>query len=207
MNNNPRVLIELDYTFSNKFYGPIILLAALNDACKHSRPARSPDLPSDGEQSPERGFHDFVNKLARLCDIERGGRTVTSLAVLQEPDHIEYRFTSNERTSEELDHAQNFIISILNALRRAGNHDVQTFISYILRKSVCFARPRVEAYLKALEKEITSCIDAIGSENTNECEYHDLNVISAILLRPQQDLYSENLRSCKGNCYSPMVWK
>jgi hypothetical protein len=190
MNNAPRVLVELNYAFSNKFYGPIILLCALNDACIHSRPAKSPDLPSDGEQSPERAFHDFVNKLAQLCDIERGGKTVTSLVVLDELDHIEYRFTSNDRTTEELSHAQKFLTSILKALSRGANHDVQAFISHILRKSLCFARPRVEPYVKELKKEVTSCINVIRSENTDECEYHNFDVVSVVLLLPQLDLYS-----------------
>jgi hypothetical protein len=189
MNNNPRVPIELNFAFSNKFYGPIILLAALNDACIHSRPAKSPDLPLDGEQSPERAFHDFVNKLAQLCDIERGGRTVTSLTVLQEPDHIEYRFASNDRTTEELNHARDFILSILNALGRAGKYDLQPFISHILRKSLCFARSRVEPYVKALKKEVTLCSNEIQRENTDECEYNTLIMVSEILLPPQLDLY------------------
>jgi hypothetical protein len=205
MNNNPRVLVELNYAFSNKFYGPIILLCALNDACIHSRPAKSPDLPSDGVQSPERAFHDFVNKLAQLCDIERGGKTVTSLAVLDELDHIEYRFTSNDRTADELNHTQKFITSILNALSRGAKHDVQAFTSRILRKALCFARPRVEPYLKALKKEVTSCINAIQRENTNEGEYHNFDVASVVLLLPQLDLYSKSSRSYMENCSSPMV--
>ncbi len=178
MNKNSRVLVELTYKFSNKFYGPIILLSALNDACIHSRPGKSPDLSLDGEQSPERAFHDFVNKLSQLCDIERGGKTVTSLVVLQGFDHVEYRFTSNDRTAEELNHAQKFITSILNALSKGTKDNAQAFISHILQKSLCFARPRVEIYVKALKKEVPSCINTIRGENTDECEYHNFDVVS-----------------------------
>lgn len=74
MNISPHVPIQLSYALANRFYGPIILLSALNDACIDSRPVKFPDLSLDTEKSPEHGFHDFVNKLAQLCDIKRGGK-------------------------------------------------------------------------------------------------------------------------------------
>jgi hypothetical protein len=205
MNINSRVPIQLNYAFANKFYGPIILLSALNDACINSRPVNFPDLSLDAEKSPEHGFHDFVNKLAQLCDIERGGKTVTALAVLQYPDHIQYRFTSNNRETGELDHTQNFITTILNALGRAEKHNVQGITSNILRTSLCFTRPRVEAYVKTLKNEVTRCISAIQKENTEECKCNDLGLISVILLLSQLDRYSGSLRSCKENCSSPTI--
>ncbi|KAE9363186.1 hypothetical protein N431DRAFT_357094 [Stipitochalara longipes BDJ] len=168
MNTNPRIPIQLSNKLANRFYGPIILLSALNDACVDSRPVKFPDLSFHAEQSPERAFHDFVNKLAQLCDIERGGKTVTALAVLKYPDHIQYRFTSNQRKSVELDRTQEFITSILFALGKAEEPDFQHLTSNILRKSLSFTRPRVEPYVKALKKEVISCIGVCGAENTDE---------------------------------------
>jgi hypothetical protein len=202
MDINSHVPIQLTYAFANKFYGPIILLSALNDACSHSRPVNFPDLSLDAEKSPERGFHDFVNKLAQLCDIERGGKTITALAVLQYYDCVHYRFTSNNREDWELDHTKNFIKTILNALGAAEKHSVQSLTSNILRTSLCFTRPRVKGYAKALNKEVTSCISAIREENTDECKCNDLGLISVILLISQLDQYSGSLRSCKENCSS-----
>jgi hypothetical protein len=178
MNANPRVSVQLPYSLANKFYGPIILLSALNGACIDSRPVKFPDLSFQTEQSPEHAFHNFVNKLAQLCDIERGGKTITALGVLQYPDHIQYRFTSNQRESEELDCTKEFITSLLLALGKAEGSDFQALASSILRKSLSFTRPRVEPYVKALKKEVTSCIGACGTENTHEGTYKDLGVIS-----------------------------
>lgn len=205
MNIKPRVLVQLNYKFSNKFYGPIILLSALNDACIHSRPVKSSDLSLEGEQSPERTFHDFVNKLAQLCDIRRGGDTVTALTILQYPDRIEYRFASNDRDTGELDDAKKFVTSLLNALGRPEQHDIQGFTSNILRTSLCFTRPRVEVYVKALKKEVACCIDTSRGDNTDECKYTGLYLLSGILLLSQRDLFLGNLRSCKENCPS-IVW-
>jgi hypothetical protein len=170
MNVNPRVPVQTSYGLANRFYGPIILLSALNDACVASRPVNFPNLSLDAEQSPERAFHDFVNKLAQLCDIERGGNTVTALTVLQYPDRIEYRFTSNQRDREGLDYTRNFITSILNALGEAKKHDFLRITSSILRKSLSFTRPRVQPYVDALKKQVTSCISVCRTENTDECK-------------------------------------
>jgi hypothetical protein len=158
MNINPRVPIQLSYALANRFYGLIILLSTLNDACIDSRPVNFPDLCLDVEKSSEHGFHDFVNKLAQLCDIERGGKTDTALAVLQYLDYIQYRFTSYNRETEELDHTQKFITTILSALGRVEKHNVQGITSNILRTSLCFTRPRVEADVKTLKNEVTRCI-------------------------------------------------
>jgi hypothetical protein len=207
MNINLHDPIQLSYAFANKFYGPIILLSALNDACIDSRPVNFPDLSSDAEKSPEHGFHDFVNKLAQLCDIERGGKTVTALAVLQYPDHIQYRFTSNNRETRELDDTQKFITTILNALGKAEKRNVQGIASNILRTSLCFTRPRVEAYVKTMKNEVTRCISATQKENTGECKYNDLDLILVILflISAQLDRYSGSSRSCKENCSSPTM--
>jgi len=178
MDSNLRVPIHLPYSLANKFYGPIILLSALNKACIDSRPVKFPDLSFEAEQSPEKAFHNFTNKFAQLCDIERGGKTVTALAVLQYPDHIQYRFTSNQREQEELDYTQAFITSVLFALGRAEGCDVQDLTSSILRKSLSFTRPRVQIYMNSLKREVTSCISECGVEKTQEGTCKDLGVIS-----------------------------
>jgi hypothetical protein len=178
MNTNPRIPVQISYKLANRFYGPIVLLSALNAACIHNRLAKFLDLSSEAAQSPERAFHDFVNKLAQLCDTERGGKTVTALTVLQYPDHIQYRFTVNNREVVELDRTQKFITSTLSSLAKAERHDVHSITSNILRASLSFARSRVEAYVNALKKEIVSCISASRREDTDECKYSELKVIS-----------------------------
>lgn len=170
MNINPRAPIQLSYAFANKFYGPIVLLSGLNAACIRNRPVYFLDISTNAAQSPEQAFHDFVNKLAQLCDIERGGKTVTAFTVLQFPDHIQYLFTSNDRETEGFIRAQRFIISILNALGTAERHELQEKISNILRTSLSFTRPRVEAYVNVLKEQASVCISAGERENSDECE-------------------------------------
>jgi hypothetical protein len=149
----------------------------------------------DAEQSPERAFHDFVNKFAQLCDTERGGNTITALTVIQYPDHIQYRFTSNQRHREELDRTQIFIASILNALGKAERGDLLSITSNILRKSVSFTRPRVQYYVNALKRQVTSCISGCQTENADECKCNDINLISDILPLSSARLVLRELQS------------
>ena len=178
MKENLRVVVHLPYSLANRFYGPIILLSALNSACIDSRPIKFPDLSSQAEQSPENAFHDFVNKLCQLCDIERGGKTVTALAVLEYPDRIQYRFTSNQRDRDELDCTQAFIETILSTLGNAEAENFQALTSSILRVSFSFTRPRVKVYMNALKKEVASCMRKCEAENTHEGTHKDHGIIS-----------------------------
>jgi hypothetical protein len=88
---------------------------------------------------------------------------------------------------EQLDRTQIFIASILNALGKAESRDLLSITSNILRKSVSFTRPRIQYYVNALKRQVTSCISGCQTENTDECKCNDINVISEILLLPQLD--------------------
>jgi hypothetical protein len=198
MDINTRVPIQLSYKFANRFYGPILLLHGLNVACIHNQPVHFPDVLLDAEQSPKQAFHDFVNKLAQLCDIKRGGETVTAFTVLEFPDHIQYRFTSNHRESEDFSLTQRFVTSILNALGRAERHELQDMTSTILRTFLPFTRPRVEAYVNLLKKQTIICISSTEGENTHECEFNDLGVISRILLYVSARLICKELKGLQG---------
>lgn len=174
---NPRDPVRVRSKLANRFYEPIVLLVGLTMACIHNQPSKAPDLSLDAAQSPDRAFHCFVNKLGQLCDNEQGGKSVTAFVVLKFPDRIQYRFASNQRGSDDLIGAQKFTTYILQTLGKADRDELQGMISNILRKWLSFNRPRVEAYVKVLERQTTSCISACASEDTDECEYENQTLI------------------------------
>jgi hypothetical protein len=53
MNINHGVPVQISYRLANRFYGPIILLSALDAACIHNHLARFLDLSLDAGRSPE----------------------------------------------------------------------------------------------------------------------------------------------------------
>jgi hypothetical protein len=160
---------------AKRFYEPIFLLKALNATCDKKR-SDAPDPSPDMTQSPKHTFQWFVNTLAQLCDSGKGGKTVTAFTVLKHPNHIEYRFTSNQRGTEEFIQAQDFTLSILNILGSMQEQEKQSVISDILRRSLSFSRSRVTVELKLLKTRAEECIRACKLEETDECEYEELSL-------------------------------
>lgn len=165
---HPRDIVRVKSGLAKRFYEPIILLYVLNTTHK-KKPSSTLDPSMDTTQSSEL-IQCFVNKLALLCDSDKGGGTVTAFTVLQHPDHIEYRFTSNQRDTDGFIRAQNFTTSILHILGGMEEHEKQSVITNILRTSLSFNRPRVISYLKTLKTQGELCASACKNENTNECE-------------------------------------
>lgn len=167
---SPRGNAEVRSKLINRFYEPIVLLWSLNDACIHNRPSKNPELTSEISRSNKHDFHHFVNKLAQLCDSERGGDTVTAFVVLEYPDHIEYRFTSNQRRIEEFDRTKHYTASLLQLLGNAEKQELPSVSLSVLRVSLSFNRSRVSYYVNTLKKEASFCISACEKESTNEGE-------------------------------------
>ncbi|KAF8859182.1 hypothetical protein BDZ45DRAFT_725469 [Acephala macrosclerotiorum] len=184
---DPRIRVLVNAKLANRFYEPIVLLKVLNTTCD-KKPSNAPDPPSDMTQSLEHTFQWFVNTLAQLCDSEKGGKTVTAFTVLQHPDHIEYRFTSNQRDTEEFIRAQNFTSSILHILGSMQRHEKQSVISDILRRSLSFSRSGVTVEVRILKARAEECISACNIENTDE---------SRSILKKLKELYEESLVSNK----------
>jgi hypothetical protein len=133
--------------------------------------SKPPDLSSDVGQSSERAFHCFVNKLSQLCDSERRGKTVTAFVVLEFPDRIQYRFASNQRDNKALNRTHEFLTDVLSALGEVNKCNFREKMSHILQKSLSFARPRLEEYVKALKKYTRLCISSCEEEGTAESEF------------------------------------
>jgi hypothetical protein len=96
---------------------------------------------------------------------------VTAFVVLQFPDHIEYRFTSNQRETRDFILGQKFITNILQTLGSAKKDELSDMTSHILRASLSFTRPRLEAYVDNLKKQAVPCIRACIMEDTDQCKY------------------------------------
>lgn len=143
-----------------RFYEPIVLLAGLNKAVPHSTPVATATR-IEVTQGPEQSFHCFINKLSQVCDNIRGGPTVTSFTVLQEPDKVVYVFASNQRNQDELDVTKEFIISILQQLGEASietEDRTREAFTTLLYPILAFNRPRIEVYAERLSKELEKCI-------------------------------------------------
>lgn len=107
----------------------------------------------------EQLFHDFMNKLAQICDIQRRGSTVTAACALQYPDRVQYRFASNQRSAEELKQLKYFVVDILGTLQDWTEESSVLTRMTVLRKIVAFNRPRLQGYVTHVASQSAQCLE------------------------------------------------
>ncbi|KDN71256.1 hypothetical protein CSUB01_08825 [Colletotrichum sublineola] len=158
----------------HRFYEPLILLKALNVEMKDS--ADFVDHDNAGcQREPEQTFQAFVYKLAHVCDSVKGDRggTITSVMVLEprfpENEIVEYRFASNNRTTNELEKTSEFMSSLLGHLRTATfPNDEPAMWRRLLCLILGFNRSRIASYLTAIRKEVQSCLTKCSITDDDE---------------------------------------
>lgn len=154
-------LVELNGALRNRFYEPLILLLAATQACMHNLAPKTPEpVPDRFSLTSEQLFHDFVNKMAQICDIQTGGDTVTAAVVLQFPDRVQYRFASNQRTKTELEQVRGFVVDILRTLQSLTEESSKSITMSVLQQVVAFNRLRLQHYVKVVATESSRCLEA-----------------------------------------------
>jgi hypothetical protein len=142
-------------------YEAIVLEQALVEVCK-ARQAdyhKPPNQRSSSSSSNIEAFQGFLDKLAQVCDNQRGGKTVTAFSVLDDLDGVEYIFGSNDREHSERLKVQEFAESLLTLVGKS-NSDLQGkgLKKKVLWKILLFNFPRIEAYLTTLLKVLDKCL-------------------------------------------------
>lgn len=118
---------------------------------------------NDNADSAEQTFKCFVNRLAQVCDNVRGsyGATVTSVAVLEEPEGIHYIVGANNRTKEELKNVEDFVKHLLKIVSKPMEQPTNPALPvrrealwHILR----FNKYRIKYYLVGAVNRLEECI-------------------------------------------------
>ncbi|KAJ3963133.1 hypothetical protein N0V92_000115 [Colletotrichum tropicale] len=143
------------------FYESVVLEYALQQACRRGRQVFNEvqAVENDPLATDVQIFHCFVEKLAQVCDNERGGKMVTAFSVLKGPDGPEFVFGSNERNEDELAEVQEFAESLLTMV--GSNPDglaTKALAKRVLWKILHFNLPRVQEYLGKLVFYLNECI-------------------------------------------------
>ncbi|KAH6900412.1 hypothetical protein B0T10DRAFT_600701 [Thelonectria olida] len=166
---SPSAVKELKPRQLRRFYEPVILRKAIADIAHKHGTIKPPDRPPRPKTAEER-FHRYVDKLANMCDWEKGGNTVTAFAILDTEDAFVYVFGCNEVSDAGLRQTAEFVVILLQKisgfrnLKPAEKDAVKKDIFNLL---VLFNRPRVEKYLSALRKELMNCIKSCGDKTHN----------------------------------------
>lgn len=129
----------------------------------HNLAPKAPEhVPDRFNLTLEQLFHDFMNKMTQICDVNPGGATVTAAVALQYPDRVQYRFASNQRTETELERVRLFVDDILQTLQDLTEKSSLSIKIRVLQKVIAFNRPRLQVYVKAVASQSERCLKTAG---------------------------------------------
>ncbi|WYZ43670.1 hypothetical protein EsH8_VII_000106 [Colletotrichum jinshuiense] len=187
---NPTMLTPVKPDPQRLFFEPVVLEYALQKSCRlHPDTFReSSEMEFDALSSPMQAFHCFVNKLAQVCDNQRGGKTVTSFVILDSPQGPEYVFGSNDRGIDELAEAQEFTTSLLNLVGNVPpGLGKKPLTKKILWNILWFNKSRIRMYLDKLCDFLDECIKDSDRRQTPVSD----SIPPASPTRSDQDVRSE----------------
>ncbi|KAM0254554.1 hypothetical protein ACHAQJ_006660 [Trichoderma viride] len=163
--SNVRKPIPLRGKFSRRFYEPILLEVALKKIRPPVYPIiqHEPNTMNDSVDNAEQTFKCFGNRLAQVCDNVRGenGATVSSIAVLLEPEGAHYIIGSNNRKGPKLQEVELFVKQLLKIVAKSTELPVdrdsarKEALWHVLR----FNESRVRFYLANTVNHLRDCID------------------------------------------------
>ncbi|KAK1777175.1 hypothetical protein QBC45DRAFT_452615 [Copromyces sp. CBS 386.78] len=171
--------IDLAPKILHRFYEPIMLLEALRESVREQLSIPSQSTRVEVED-PKQLYQAFVYKLAHLCDREKGGKTVTSIMILDTSDVLAgeqkftYVFGVNQATPQHLDRTASFLRTVLKKVALAPpvtDTEGRAAAERELREIVVrFNRPRVRAYLNSLRDAAIVCLDRCKGQDKEEDE-------------------------------------
>ncbi|KAK1708439.1 uncharacterized protein BDZ83DRAFT_642076 [Colletotrichum acutatum] len=112
----------------------------------------------------------FINKVAQVYDNRPFGSTITSLAIIQKPDKVQYIFASNQRSSEDAQSAATTIQTLLDKMGSqnrvdVGDDDRSPVFRELLHDILLFHKQRVTLYKSRLNQRLNQCIKELKARS------------------------------------------
>lgn len=102
----------------------------------------------------------LVNKLAQVCDNERGGDSVTAMTILEGTNGPEFVFAANRKDEEETRATARFVTNLLQlAGQNPQNLSSDALEKRVLRMILAFNMPRITEYKDKLDKALGLCLE------------------------------------------------
>ncbi|PSR92380.1 hypothetical protein BD289DRAFT_481018 [Coniella lustricola] len=156
----PRDLIGVKGKLRRRFYEPILLLSAANEACCNKLAPQIEPLADRNNLTTEQLYHNYINKLAQVCDIKSGGSYVTAIAALQRPDGVEYRIASNLRKEIEVVRMKEFVEDLLSTICACTDETTNIVTAKVLSKVILFNKARLRSsYVDRLAEHSSACLN------------------------------------------------
>ena len=103
-------------------------------------------------------FQIFLNKLALICDQQRGGNTITALVALKGSNGPAYHFASNNRQEEELKETKTFLTKLLGFVGTNPDRLAEKPLQkQVLWRILEFNYQRVDHYVRSVVNTSSEC--------------------------------------------------
>jgi hypothetical protein len=159
-----------------RFYEPLILQHVLGStrgphiACE---PLASEDVSKLGDCNLRRSF---VDQLAYICDFEKGGATVTAVALEHRPAGVVFWVAANKNLKQKVVPFLRDILRDLAALDGATSEKRGVVEERIFVDAVKFGMARVETYRRFMKEPLNRCLKVLdgSDEERDKCKSTNL---------------------------------
>jgi hypothetical protein len=116
--------------------------------------------------------------VAYICDFQKGGATVTAIALQDTPEAVVFWIAANEDVNEKVVHFLKNILGGLIGLDTATEEVRAKAEERTFGLAVEFGMARVKWYREALQEHLTRCLKALGNSHGSKlinllCKYLD----------------------------------
>jgi hypothetical protein len=150
-----------------RFYEPLVLQHVLGSTRGDHIPRPPPADVQDAEELDGISLRrDFLDKLAFVCDYEKGGATVTAIALQQTPAAVILWVGANEDVKSKVKPFLEIILSSLETLRsKPAESVIKEAENGIFRRAVEFGKSRIKAYLRCMKEPLDKCRKILAKSN------------------------------------------
>ncbi|SCV61370.1 uncharacterized protein FFFS_15939 [Fusarium fujikuroi] len=164
-------------------YEPIILECALRDVGPpptYSHESQSTEK-YEAEMPDLKAFQFYVNKLAQVCDNERGGNIISALAILQGSLGPHYVFGSNRKDARGLKTTKSFVKVLLDLVgKNPENLQNGALVKRVLWLILAFNLPRLAEYLTHLSAAVQECLESCKRKKEDETSEPTQSLLSLL---------------------------
>ncbi|KAJ4271328.1 hypothetical protein NW762_000030 [Fusarium torreyae] len=157
----PSDIVPLKPKQKRRLYEPVIMYKSLTEITHEEGALRRAEVP-DRPKTEEQRYHRFLHRIASVCDSTKGGKTVTSVTILDGEERFTYIFGCNQISMGELSKTQKFITDLLRKLSGSYKlkNDEKTLVrNDVLKMILVFNLPRIDCYLRDLKSQLVDCLD------------------------------------------------
>ena len=171
---------------TRRFYETLVLQHVLGSTRGDHIPRHPPDVQDEEELDGISLRRDFLDKLAFVCDYEKGGATVTAIALQQTPAAVIFWIAANEDVKSKV---KPFLETILSSLERLHSKPAESIIKEaedkVFRCAVEFGKSRIKAYLRCMKEPLAKCRKILEkSDRDSDQSKESIIYVDRMLIHP-----------------------